>query len=121
MFDLLNAASQRFGKNRATAIDLAQAGIAAALGDGGQVVDPLDLIEVARQCFGHEIVDALAGADEKLVNQCDGIGFMASVLFNELVQLAVTRIVPNVFQVKSLENVVDLIHSILFNWPRTYC
>ena len=98
VFDLLHAPSQRFGKNRPTAIDLAQAGIAAALGDGGQVVDPLDLIEVARQCFGHEIVDALAGADEKLVNQCDGVGFMANVISDELFELAVPRTFPHVFQ-----------------------
>jgi hypothetical protein len=61
VFDLSHAPSQRFGENRPTAIDLAQAIITALLGDGGQVINPLDLVEIACQDFGHEILDAPAG------------------------------------------------------------
>jgi hypothetical protein len=35
VFDFLHAPSQRFAEDRSTPIYLAQAGIAAALGDGG--------------------------------------------------------------------------------------
>ena len=58
VLDLLHAPAQCFTERGPTPIDLAQAGIAAALGDGGQAIDPLDIAEVLGQCLDREGLDA---------------------------------------------------------------
>ena len=42
---LLHAPAQCFTEDRPTPIDLVQTGITAALGDSGQAIDPLDIVE----------------------------------------------------------------------------
>ena len=51
VLDLLHAPSQRFAEDRPTPIDLAQGGIAAALGDGDKAIDPLDIVEFLGECI----------------------------------------------------------------------
>ena len=68
-FNLLHPLSQHFGKYRPTAIDLAQARVAAALGNGGEAVDLLDIFEGLVERFGQENIDARAGPGEKLVDR----------------------------------------------------
>jgi len=50
---LLHAPAQCFTEDRPTPIDLVQAGIAAALGDGGQAIDPLDSQTFGRYSSAH--------------------------------------------------------------------
>jgi hypothetical protein len=51
----LHALSQSFTEHRPTPIDLAQAGVAAAFGDGGQAIDPLDFVELPGESIGMRV------------------------------------------------------------------
>jgi len=68
LLGLLHAPAQCFTEDRPTPIDLAQAGVAAALGDGGQAIEPLDIVEFLGQCLRRKGLDAHAGpgADRSL-------------------------------------------------------
>ena len=72
ILDLLHAPSQRFAEERPTALDLVQAGVAAALGDGGQAIEPLDIVEFLGQCLRRKGPDAHAGPGKKSIDQLDG-------------------------------------------------
>src|SRR3984893_7253227 len=54
VLDLLHAPSQAFAQGRPMPIDLPQTGVAAVLGDGGQAINPLDIVESLGECFGRD-------------------------------------------------------------------
>ncbi len=61
----LQAPPQRFAEHRTTPFDLAQADVAASLGDTDQAIDPLDLIEFSGQCPEHEVVHGLGRSTQE--------------------------------------------------------
>jgi len=46
--------SQCCAEDHPASVDLAQAGVAAVLGDGGQAINPLDVVEFLLESLGHE-------------------------------------------------------------------
>jgi hypothetical protein len=112
----LHAASQRFAEDRPTPIDLAQAGVAAALGDGGEAIDPLDIVEFLGECICHEGVHALAGAGKKCIDQRHGVLFAPGVLLRDLFRLMGLGIVQEFVNVQSdaVKNLIDAVDSVRF-------
>ena len=84
VLDLSNAPSQRGAKHRPTPIDLTQAGVAAGFGDGGELFDALDVIELLYQHIGHKVIPGAACGVEKLVDVLDGPRFAPHVGLREL-------------------------------------
>src|SRR4029077_6114662 len=91
--DFLHASAQCFAEDCSTTIDLAQAGVPATLGDGGEVIHPLDIVEVVllAQFLGDELLKARARSSEKLTNQLDGARFVARELLRKLFCLSRLR------------------------------
>jgi hypothetical protein len=105
---------------RAPPIDLAQADVAASLGDGEQAIDPLDFVEILGQGLDREVVHGAAARLKKFIHQLDGLRFAPHVrsaerfrplvlgLLQDLVQHPVR--VPSV----SLEQLSDSLDSVRF-------
>jgi hypothetical protein len=69
----LHAPSHCLTEGRPTPIDLAQGSIAAVLGDGIEVINPLDIVKLLAECVSHEGIKAYPGAGEALMDQPGGV------------------------------------------------
>ena len=79
----MHAPAQCFTEDRPTPIDLAQAGVAAALGDGGQAIEPLDIVEFLGQCLCRKGLDAHVGPGKKSIDRLDGACSAPTVVLGE--------------------------------------
>ena len=89
--------------------------VAAALGDGGQAIDPLDIVEFLGECIGREVVHAHADVGQKLMDECDGVRFTLQVVFYEFFCFAIPRAATDVANVEVVaEPFIDLFDSVPF-------
>ena len=90
----LQAFAHCLAEDRPTALNLAQAGVAASLGAGRETINALNIVEFfLAQVLDDEDIDVHAGAGEELIDQRYRGRFAPHVLLHELFCLTGLRLV----------------------------
>src|SRR5262249_24785243 len=109
--DLSHAPAQRFTEDRPTPIDLAQAGVASALGDVNQAFDPLDVVPAVAQSVDQQAFNGQASLAQKFWDQLDSIRLALKVRVRQLFGLLRLRTVQNIIQMPAdaIQDAIDLV------------